>query len=328
MLWGAMLYIPMPWRMGLAGATLVFLAYKLLPLLMRALARMAALSMALLLFVQYQLTAMRRNAGKRPLPGAYVLGDLLAAIEVWALGIAKARLKFPRRPKVWIACGLALPILLWFVRPSMDGTGLARLVDDNLGQWYCFEGWMMTSEWAPLPTRERPDNLVTIVSTALSPLLHPGSTAPGSTVAQPNERGVATRQTPTVAATKPKPTKPAAPTKTPTSPPQVQLGEVCCPRTETCITWPRTGSRVAGQVVVEGTATRPQFAYYKFELKSPPQKEWSHVARFEQPVADGMLLTWDTTTLQDGTYRLRLVVVDQTGNYWPDFPMIEVTVDN
>ncbi|HOG48807.1 MAG TPA: hypothetical protein PLJ35_17850 [Anaerolineae bacterium] len=75
-----------------------------------------------------------------------------------------------------------------------------------------------------------------------------------------------------------------------------------------------------------GTATRPGFAYYKFEFRPHDRANWSFLARFEQPVSDGVLMEWDTTTVPPGVYWLRLVVVDNTGNYWPDYAQVRVTV--
>jgi len=75
-----------------------------------------------------------------------------------------------------------------------------------------------------------------------------------------------------------------------------------------------------------GTATRPGFAYHKFEFRPHDRANWSFLARFEQPVSDGVLMEWDTTTVPPGVYWLRLVVVDNTGNDWPDYAQVRVTV--
>ncbi len=44
-------------------------------------------------------------------------------------------------------------------------------------------------------------------------------------------------------------------------------------------------------------------------------------------MTDGILLKKKRQELPSGTYELRLVVVDRTGNYWPEFATIEVTVE-
>jgi hypothetical protein len=48
--------------------------------------------------------------------------------------------------------------------------------------------------------------------------------------------------------------------------------------------------------------------------------EWQVISELRyQTVAEGMLATSDTAGLPSGTYRLRLVVVDQTGNFVPPY---------
>ena len=82
-----------------------------------------------------------------------------------------------------------------------------------------------------------------------------------------------------------------------------------------------------------GTAARPNFDYFKFEIQPEDAEGWAFVARFNHPVTNGVLLTagpqgdWDTTKANPGAYWLRLVVVDITGNYWPEFAMVRVIVE-
>jgi len=40
-----------------------------------------------------------------------------------------------------------------------------------------------------------------------------------------------------------------------------------------------------------------------------------------RPVANGLLGTWDVGALAPGRYRLRPVVVDETGNFLPPFEL-------
>jgi hypothetical protein len=91
------------------------------------------------------------------------------------------------------------------------------------------------------------------------------------------------------------------------------------------ISSPRDNAVVSGQVVVQGTATHPQFLRYElsFFKEFDPLGEWVVFFTGDQPVANGVLATWDTTVgrdagapfYPDGTYRLRLRVVYQDGNY-------------
>jgi hypothetical protein len=80
-------------------------------------------------------------------------------------------------------------------------------------------------------------------------------------------------------------------------------------------------------VEIRGTASLPDFAFYKFEIQWPNSDEWVTLQSFDAPVAGGTLGYWDTAPLagQPGTYRFRLVVVDQTGNY-PDPCAISIVI--
>ena len=50
--------------------------------------------------------------------------------------------------------------------------------------------------------------------------------------------------------------------------------------------------------------------------------EWQGIGELHyQTVSDGLLATWDTTGLPAGAYRLRLVVVDQTGQFVPPYEL-------
>lgn len=91
------------------------------------------------------------------------------------------------------------------------------------------------------------------------------------------------------------------------------------------ISSPRDNAEVSGQVVIQGTATHAQFLRYElaFFKEFDPLGEWVVFFTGNQPVTNGVLATWDTTVgrdagtpfYPDGTYRLRLRVVHQDGNY-------------
>jgi hypothetical protein len=63
-----------------------------------------------------------------------------------------------------------------------------------------------------------------------------------------------------------------------------------------------------------GTAEIADFVYYKTEL-SPDGAGWTLLYRSDTPVADGTLMKFNIRTVPRGTYQLRLVAVDRTGNY-------------
>jgi hypothetical protein len=91
------------------------------------------------------------------------------------------------------------------------------------------------------------------------------------------------------------------------------------------ISSPRDNAEVSGQVVIQGTATDPQFLRYElaFFKEFDPLGDWVVFYTGDRPVVNGVLATWDTTVgrdagtpfYPDGTYRLRLRVVHQDGNY-------------
>jgi LysM repeat protein len=100
----------------------------------------------------------------------------------------------------------------------------------------------------------------------------------------------------------------------------------CCTDSHAVITSPGQNARVAGWVTVMGTATHEDFAFYKLEYgagSSPT--DWSWFAGGEQPIVNGPLGVFNTGGLPCGTYTIRLVVVDDTGNY-PTPCQVTVTI--
>lgn len=86
---------------------------------------------------------------------------------------------------------------------------------------------------------------------------------------------------------------------------------------------------VQGNVPVRGTASNPSFQYYKIEVgpgANPKEHEWTVVGQLHQSaVSNGVLETFNSNAYPVGTYTLRLVVVDQTGNY-PEPCRVTITV--
>jgi hypothetical protein len=85
------------------------------------------------------------------------------------------------------------------------------------------------------------------------------------------------------------------------------------------ITSPRDRASVRGLVPIEGSATHPQFQKYEIHYgpEPNPSDQWTPIvgSPFSVPVVQGRLGLWDTTTIPDGIYSLRLRVVRQDGNY-------------
>ncbi len=120
--------------------------------------------------------------------------------------------------------------------------------------------------------------------------------------------------TPTPRPTRVKPTPTPAPQPTPT--PAVQVPK--CPDARAVITSPGVGAVLSGPTQIIGTAQHEAFQFYKLEfgIGNNPQ-QWSYFDGQEVPVQNGVLGTFNAAAVPNGTYTIRLVVVDRTGNYPP-----------
>jgi len=127
--------------------------------------------------------------------------------------------------------------------------------------------------------------------------------------------------TPTPTATQVRPTRPVRPTMTP----EVSVTETpvvspaTCPNPNVRISFPGINQVVQGSIAVRGTASTESFDYYKVEVgpgSSPRDDQWTVVGQLHrEPVAGGVLETFNSGAYAPGTYTLRLVVVDATGNF-------------
>jgi hypothetical protein len=137
--------------------------------------------------------------------------------------------------------------------------------------------------------------------------------------------------TPTVSATQAPPTRPVRPTATPevgaTVTPVVR--PAACPNPNVRITSPGANQTVQATTPIRGTANIDGFQYYKVEVgpgANPKDQEWTVVGQLHQsPVSAGVLETFNSGAYPPGIYTLRLVVVDQTGNY-PEPCRVTITV--
>ncbi|NOZ72368.1 MAG: hypothetical protein GXP38_10740 [Chloroflexi bacterium] len=93
------------------------------------------------------------------------------------------------------------------------------------------------------------------------------------------------------------------------------------------ISYPPETELVRGVVDIRGTATHPDF--WKYELAAAPYgtQNWFNITVSEIPVQDGVLGSWNTQTVPDGTYTLRLRVVHRDGNY-DEFKVQRILVAN
>lgn len=91
--------------------------------------------------------------------------------------------------------------------------------------------------------------------------------------------------------------------------PNQQVGELS-------ILSPGSGEVVRGVVQVTGSTGTNSFASYNlaYAYESSDTTNWFPIAAASQPVNSGILGSWDTSTITDGNYSLRLVVILQDGS--------------
>lgn len=73
---------------------------------------------------------------------------------------------------------------------------------------------------------------------------------------------------------------------------------------------PRPGEAVQGQVIIAGNVDLEGFQSYEvsFAYQRDDTNTWFLIGRGDQIVRGGTLATWDTTTITDGQYRIRVRV--------------------
>ncbi|MCA1554550.1 MAG: hypothetical protein LC737_09245, partial [Chloroflexi bacterium] len=154
----------------------------------------------------------------------------------------------------------------------------------------------------------------TLVVTPSAPEPSPTPLRSGTLPPQPTEVKQPTpkqQQQPTVSPT-PRPT--AMPT---TAPPSPMPLPAACPDLGARIISPGTDARLSGTVSILGSANIANFQYYKIEFGIGDQPgSWTVIGQLHrQPVNNGVLEVVNTTSFAPGVYRLRLTVVDQSGNF-------------
>jgi hypothetical protein len=82
------------------------------------------------------------------------------------------------------------------------------------------------------------------------------------------------------------------------------------------ISSPASGTAVSGTVAVSGSALHPEFDRYELYYTVEPGENWVFIGEpGRSPVNNGFLINWNTGSLPDGSYSLRLRVVRRDGNY-------------
>ena len=98
---------------------------------------------------------------------------------------------------------------------------------------------------------------------------------------------------------------------TPGSAPTVQATG-CIPG-QINITSPKSGDEIQGQVTLKGSASIPNFGFYKYEYSPIGSNNWAAIVAYSKAVQDGDLGSWDTSQIATGDYQLGLVVSDNQG---------------
>ncbi|KAF0112365.1 MAG: hypothetical protein FD147_238 [Chloroflexi bacterium] len=79
---------------------------------------------------------------------------------------------------------------------------------------------------------------------------------------------------------------------------------------------PTTGQVVQGIVEVKGSIPSHDFSYAElsYSFEGNQNANWFLITRIDQSIQDGLFAFWDTTTITDGAYRLKLAVTQKSGN--------------
>ena len=81
------------------------------------------------------------------------------------------------------------------------------------------------------------------------------------------------------------------------------------------ISSPTEGEVVEGIVEIRGNLPANDFqsARLAYAYAGDAEKEWFLISKLDQPGEDLLLAAWDTTTITDGVYQLRLILKTTTG---------------
>lgn len=167
-IWEILLLIPLPWRIGLVLVFIVtvlfWIIWRIIPqILVRILHLLlycAELILSLLLLPEDLLTKYFRRRGRQPLRSVLVLGDLLqGAFEFLGEGVKQLSKWIDigqqwHLRKKWVAILAMAPIVIWYLRPFLGETTIAKSIDEGITWWHLLEGWALTGKWEPSPYAE------------------------------------------------------------------------------------------------------------------------------------------------------------------------------
>jgi hypothetical protein len=93
----------------------------------------------------------------------------------------------------------------------------------------------------------------------------------------------------------------------------VPSGMSGCIPDQIMITAPEPGEPVSGTVEITGTANVPNFGFFKYEIAPMGTQNWATISAEREPKVNEVLGSWNTSSLTNGDYFLRLVVTDNVG---------------
>jgi hypothetical protein len=93
----------------------------------------------------------------------------------------------------------------------------------------------------------------------------------------------------------------------------VPSGMSGCVPDKIMITAPEPGQPISGTVKITGTANVPNFGFFKYEVAPMGSQNWATISAKREPVTNGEIGDWDTSSLTNGDYFLRLVITDNVG---------------
>ena len=101
-------------------------------------------------------------------------------------------------------------------------------------------------------------------------------------------------------------------------PASFQAGRTPTPTTtgnQVTITSPTSGAALRGDISITGSTFLDDFqsAVLTFAYSHDPTNTWFFIGENSQPITNGVLTHWDTTTLTDGEYTLRVTVTTTDG---------------
>jgi len=94
---------------------------------------------------------------------------------------------------------------------------------------------------------------------------------------------------------------------------EVPGGMSGCIPDQIMITFPEPGDIINGTVEIAGTASVPNFGFYKYEVARLGTQDWATISADRDPKEAEKLGEWNTSSLTNGDYFLRLVITDNIG---------------